>query len=323
VKLYRILIHPGTAFATPLKGDTLFGQCCWAIRNLWGEARLIELLQGYTDNQPFLVISDPVPEGFLARPAAPPHLLGLDTENPRERKQIKARRWLPEDVLTKPVGAWGQEALSEADMMDRLQLKGPFLRHENRTHNSLNRLTGTTGAGETGFAPYDRALTWYHPEVRLSVYAALDDDRYFTLKDLSEALVAIGQQGYGKEASSGLGKFEVLDAAPYDDPPRPAAPNAWLTLAPSAPQGQQWKAERCYYETFTRFGRHGDRAVLGGKPFKNPVLMADSFAILTPAIFEPSARITGRGIGGVSKAIGTAVHQGYAPVFGVQWEEAQ
>ena len=69
--------------------------------------------------------------------------------------------------------------------------------------------------------------------------------------------------------------------------------------------------------------RHGDRAVLGGKPFKNPVLMADSFAILTPAIFEPSARITGRGIGGVSKAIGTAVHQGYAPVFGVQWEETQ
>jgi CRISPR-associated protein Csm4 len=320
VKLHRILIHPRTAFATPLRGDTLFGQCCWAIRNLRDEARLAELLQGYTGGRPFLVLSDPLPEGFLRRPAAPLHLLGLDVDDPRDRKQAKARRWLPEEALKKPVGAWGREALSEAGMMDRLRLQGPFLRHENRTHNSLNRLTGATGTGEAGFAPYDRALIWHHPGVRLAIYAVLDEDR-FTLAELREALDCVGQQGYGKEASSGLGKFEVADAAPHE-PPRPAAPNAWLSLAPCAPQGMAWNADRCHYETFTRFGRHGDRAVHSGQPFKSPVLMADSFALLTPAAFDAAARVAGQGIGGVSRAIGAAVHQGYAPVFAVQWEDA-
>ncbi len=37
---YQITLSLQSAFATPLKGDTLFGQLCWAIRNRLGEERL-------------------------------------------------------------------------------------------------------------------------------------------------------------------------------------------------------------------------------------------------------------------------------------------
>ena len=31
MKLYDVTIHPLSAFGTPLKGDTLFGQFCWQV----------------------------------------------------------------------------------------------------------------------------------------------------------------------------------------------------------------------------------------------------------------------------------------------------
>jgi len=48
----RLTVRPMSAFAGPIKGDTLFGQICWAARNRWGEPRLRELLEGYTTGRP-------------------------------------------------------------------------------------------------------------------------------------------------------------------------------------------------------------------------------------------------------------------------------
>ena len=56
---------PKTAFATPLAGDTLFGQCCWALRHCFGAEKLTALLTGYTENKPFMVIADAMPQGFF------------------------------------------------------------------------------------------------------------------------------------------------------------------------------------------------------------------------------------------------------------------
>lgn len=58
MKLYRFTLTPQSAMGTPLVGDTLFGQLCWAVRNRFGEARLSELLEGYTAQRPFMVVSD-------------------------------------------------------------------------------------------------------------------------------------------------------------------------------------------------------------------------------------------------------------------------
>ncbi len=83
-------LTPKTAFATPLAGDTLFGQSCWALRHCFGAAKLTELLAGYTENKPFMVIADAMPQGFLPRPTLPSELLGF--ENDTQLRKCKKRK---------------------------------------------------------------------------------------------------------------------------------------------------------------------------------------------------------------------------------------
>ena len=47
----RLTLQPASAFGTPLLGEILFGQMCWAFVRLYGEERLADLLEGYVDVQ--------------------------------------------------------------------------------------------------------------------------------------------------------------------------------------------------------------------------------------------------------------------------------
>lgn len=311
-------LAPKTAFATPLAGDTLFGQCCWAIRHCFGAEKLTALLTGYTENKPFMVIADAMPKGFLPRPSLPGDLLGFEKDT-KLRKLQKAKKWFPESALTKPLNEWAAVALTESEMLKTLNLAGHYCLTEAQDHNSLNRQTGTTGKGE-GFAPFQLQTFWYHPDIKLSLMVELDIAQ-LSIDELLEALQWIGLHGYGKEASCGLGKFEIELAPTQSSPATVEHPNAWLTLAPCAPQNLSWHAQRCYYQVLTRFGRHGDMAVhQNGGVFKNPVLMAATGAVLTPKADYHAQGFTGQGIAGVSKTITATVHQGYAPVYLVSLE---
>ncbi len=125
----------------------------------------------------------------------------------------------------------------------------------------------------------------------------------------------VGRHGYGRDATTGLGKFEVIAVTEQ------AWPNSssqyWLALAPCAPDPTVLDAEGCCYLPVTRFGRHGNLAVTLGNPFKSPILLAATGALLKSR--EPSRwTIHGRGLGGsanpISAVVPDTVHQGYAPV---------
>jgi CRISPR-associated protein Csm4 len=139
-------------------------------------------------------------------------------------------------------------------------------------------------------------------------------------EECQQCLEDIGQFGYGKDASIGMGKFEIIE---FVDQPLPAqsVSNACLTLAPSAPQALGFNADNSFYQLFTRFGRHGDIAVhQAGKPFKNPILLAQTAAVFSTQ--PPASGFIGQGIGGngeLSKTIRETVHQGYAPVIAIQF----
>jgi len=47
MKLYKATIKPISSFASPLKGDTFFGQLCWMIVYKYGEKKLKSLLGRY------------------------------------------------------------------------------------------------------------------------------------------------------------------------------------------------------------------------------------------------------------------------------------
>lgn len=296
----RFTLQPRSAFGTALAGDTLFGQLCWAIRERFGEARLTALLAGYTRGQPFLVVSDAFPAGLLPRPSVPDFLLGLDVD-PAQRKQSRQRTWLPAADIGRPLREWLERATA-----------APHQRHDVLTQNTINRLTGTTGTGP--FAPRQVARTTFAAETRLDVYCIIDATR-FALDELAQVLGDVGHTGFGRDSSTGLGKFDLL-VRTEQTWPHTASRHA-LSLAPCAPDPTRTEASACFYQPLTRFGRHGNLAALTARPYKRPVLMMRTAAFLT--LREPGIPpFFGSGLGGIdapiSAAIPATVHQGYAPL---------
>ncbi len=291
--LLKITLQPQSPFITPLASDTLFGQLCWAIRHTVGEARLTQLLEGYTQNQPFVVLSNALPKGFIPRPTLPLAMLGYDLSDSNNRKDTKKKAWIAIDesclLLQQGLSDWHKHSKGLGEMIDvvidektKMASNNAWQTVVTQPHNSLNRLTNTTGS-ENGFSPFSRDATYYHSQAQYDLYAVIDESR-FSSDELMTTLNYIGAFGYGKEASSGSGKFTVSTPQNITLKVHSQA-NAYLTLGHCAPQGHQWISEHCYYNTVVRFGRHGAEAVYMGSPFKNPVLMTVAGAVLTPASF--------------------------------------
>ena len=300
MKLYRFTLSPQSAMGTSLVGDTLFGQLCWAVRNRFGEARLTALLEGYTEQRPFMVVSDAFPQGFLPLPTLPSKFWQTKTET--DRKSLKKAQWVNiEDAENSAVKFW-QECALQANVKFEKESQDQF-------HNTIDRQTNTTGEGQ--FAPYSTMLTWFGTVQKFDLYIVLDENR-FTLEELQQVLNDVGSFGFGRDGSIGLGKFQCINPQVVNFLQQNA--NCYLTLANCAPKNLGLNKEYCYYQITTRFGRHGDIQALSSNPFKKPIILAKPAAIFTPEKYEPRLFL-GNGLSCISHAQPEAVHQGYAPVL--------
>ena len=320
----RISIKPRSAFGTPIKGDTLFGHLCWAIVNRCGEARLRELLEGYL-TRPFAVVSDAFPSGYWPRPELPPGMFG--GTDPTMRKEARKRVWLPHSRFGDSMEDWTQQMAHAPEYPSGTSEEASrqaFITRETRFRNSIDRRTGATGHG---FDPFASEEFSYCKDTCLECHVVYDKQR-INPESLHRAIADIGAFGFGRDASVGLGRFDVPDLAPDHIEaglPVQSHANAWLTLAPVAPQGLPFQAERSWYRPVTRFGRHGGQAVSLGNPFKAPLLLAETGAVLTPVEDCEARDFVGQGLGGkenpISLTIPETVHQGYAPVLGIRVPE--
>jgi CRISPR-associated protein Csm4 len=157
----------------------------------------------------------------------------------------------------------------------------------------------------------------FAPGLTLDIHVVFDPVR-LNAAELRALFESIGVTGFGRDASIGLGKFAVEETVAVNLTAQANA-NAYLTLAPCAPQGCGFLPHASRYQPFTRFGRHGDTAVQSGHPFKTPLLLAAAGAVLKPGRYVETHYV-GQGLGGdgrLSRAIPETVHQGYAPVIGV------
>lgn len=340
MRLYVITIKPRSPLGTPLKGDTLFGQFCWqAVEhpNLLSGG-LQRWIDCYTE-RPMAVFSSAWPvikrEGIthyaIRRPDFPLSFFGEPdstsdcAERLTNRKKNKGRKWLLIQECLQVQPEWSHmigdkelfelhcAALPEA-WQKRLRLtprhcQRPFSEVEQQ-HNTINRLTVTTGKGE--LAPYSMMNSHCLPEMELVIFAGLDEEAGGG-DQLREAISRIGQWGFGRDASTGLGRFDVTGLAEITVPVADKA-NCCLTLGPCVPEQDLYRL--MFFTPFTRFGRHGAQLLHTRKPFKNPVVMADEGAVLVPASGSfPDKPYVGRAVGNISKAMPEAVCQGYSLVL--------
>ena len=300
----RLQIAPLTAFATELLGETIFGQLCWAIRWRQSESRLKSLLDGYSKGQPFAVVSDAFPTGYLPLPVLPSSYWEQDDAS--DRKELKSRQWIDVEVAKKlPLAQWQRYALKNSD-----------INHAHRTKtieikNSIKRTTGTTGEGQ--FAPFMAERIWFDAGCHFDVYVVLDDNR-FSVEELQSAFEWMGKTGFGADASVGMGKFMVTECARLPDEPES---DVWMTLASCSPMDQTFDSEKSFYRIKTHFGRHGDQLATAGNPFKKPIVLAQRGAVFT-GNGTATYQFIGRSLNGVSYIQADCVHQGYAPTVALQ-----
>jgi len=285
MKLYKATIKPISSFASPLKGDTFFGQLCWMIVYKYGEKKLKSLLEQYKTT-PFLVVSDAFAKGFLPKPKMPSRYLN---ENPEEKKENRKKIWLTLEDLQK--GKFNK-AKKDEEVYESKDKKVTIIR------NSINYKTFTTDGDK--FAPYGVDEYFFNEK---DIYFLLDE-KQLNVEELIELLNYLGNFGYGKDTTIGKGRFEVIDFKSVEIDFK-----ARTYMSMSAFVLSSKNIENVFYEPFVRFGKlGGDRAYTNA--FKKPILMLNTASViiykdLKERFFE----------GSVINDIATykdVVHQGYA-----------
>jgi len=343
LKTYEITIKPTSGFGTPLKGDTIFGHFCWQIfydSGLTGKSLDKHLLDYHIN--PFVIFSSMYPkfiEGEVSRYALRAPYLPVDElfdlpDNKKEkiekRKEYKAKTWMIVNEKQRFESFKKLDFLNDRELFKKAKLNinnktqqqmrragaKNFMASFAQCHNTINRLTNTTGEG---FAPFAVEQQVFYPETKLVLFVGIDETA-ISIKQILTGLERIGSSGFGKDASTGLGKFELGEDKEIDLLQIGSElPNACYTLSPCVPEKNTYS--EMFFTPFTRFGKHGDVLAKSSNPFKDPVIMADEGAILKPKdkmIF--SKPYIGSAVSGISKAEPKAVMQGYSLYIPVKVE---
>lgn len=285
--LYKVVIATTGHFATPFKGDTLFGQFCWSYRESFGEARLEnDVLKGYTEHKPKIIFSDAYYHGFLNLPKFPYDLQFEANYDASLRKQIKARKYISQSIIFSAGVSlkkiWHDTVSNkEFAALNASNSEVPDLVNFEQTHNTINRNLGSTSSEI--FAPFSvRNHTYRKPKTdltKLDIFIMLDEDfiKECCIDEISKLISNIGLHGYGADASIGKGKFDVISFSQVELSNKTA--RSGITLAPSITSEIDNVAE-IYYDTITRFGRHGNIMAHSKKVFKKPITLMNSNAFV-------------------------------------------
>lgn len=305
----RISIEPRSAFISPLQSDSLFGQFCWAWRETRSEASLASLLQGMPERPP-LVFSSAMPQGFLPWPLLPPPSVPqmqaivknciprrdkdpADLQNtltqqllPYLAKKLKKLQWIRwgklQTCLEQPLDSTSllENYLLDSLMIDDLDVDIPqALRVITQPvyKNALSRITDTTTAGGQSLYHFDETFYGTDDEGNpplLDIYALIDP-QHLSVADVQTTLELIGTTGFGKDKSTGKGRFALrsIETDPEPLQPQCETPNGFLSLSHGVIDPAQPNVQLHSGRSMTKFGKHGGTLATQGRHIKNPLML--------------------------------------------------
>ena len=254
----RVYLKPRSTYRTVLHSDTLFGCVCWAIREVFSEARLEELLKQFdSENPPFLLSSafpfrDNESDGrthFYPRPMLMPTELKIpkDVDEAEQQKKFRKVKWVSEETLSKfASGAWNEADYYASDTWDA---EGPGEKAVEVQHNTIDRLSGgTTPSGNL---------------YSLTEYNISDGGLFFLIDGETEvvegALGFLEHFGIGGDSSLGKGQFEI-EVTDADLPAVPEDADRFMTLSLYAPRESEMAtvcSDGAWYNLVVRKGKVG------------------------------------------------------------------
>lgn len=280
---YTLELVLQSSVVTPFQSDTIFGHICWAVRFLkWDiQDKLEHFLRQFGDsNSPPLLVSNGFPKGYLAKPILTPvtqkELDSLLGRSKRIHDSFKVKAVKNADLIEiEQLGVLVREQItplklfesiykmSDADSCKMEEVKGHAAIVQ---HNTINRLENRVKSGL-----YSHEELFFDEESRrFEIYLRTN---YFSKDDLVRIFEFVGEQGYGKDKSTGKGYFTFMIRDGIDLP-ESAEPNAFMTLSSYIPAHHD--PVRGHYSIILKYGKLGGfygSGVAGKVPFKKPLIM--------------------------------------------------
>lgn len=292
--LHRFVLQPLSPWGTPLRGDTLYGLILFRIGEEEGVEKLRQTLAAFRENRPPFIVSSAMPENTLFAPVLAPAFRetfrkwmdeGAFCDKAGKKlelrealgiyKKFRKTSYIPLTVWQKHAGKlsvrglfasfckgkWGEEV---GDSQEQ-----PFSKSGVEPHVTIARNTGS--ALEGGL--FADTLTYFRAGAKLHLYAeSAEPDR------LLRYLERIGDLGFGKNSSTGKGRFAVQQDTGFNPAGLPGTGSHRLMLSPCAAVDMSDLAGN--YTIEVKRGKAAPH-IAGGNPFKNPFLSVREGAVLS------------------------------------------
>lgn len=284
MSLFRVRLRLNAPLGTPPSSGTLFGHLCWARREAAGEPALVAWLDTLPE-QPW-ALSDAFPANrlpFPMLPSVPPdrpeRMDAAALDKLRKAKKAAKQAWIALDTWKCARGRCNAPilyALEEGEKKDREE-KADTLESDLATvriaHNTIDRRTGST-PDEGGLYFVDEDWRFAAEPLR-DVYVRAET----MPEELRDLFTAVGESGYGRDATYGRGCFAVEaieDAAWLDDCPG----NRMMSLSQGALTPNMSEPR---YKLYTLFGKLGAGLLADGvRPWKKPLLLTRAGCTFRP-----------------------------------------
>lgn len=274
--LYRYQITPLSAFATPMRSDTLYGHLLWVAAQRHGEQRVSELIEAFAEEQPPFVLSSALPSGRLPLPPLP----GISRQAFKEQfarqgqlcerlqdfKAFRKLSWWPLEQWLRLKNHLSQAALfsewlAGPKQTDKPSAETPEQIQDTQPHVVIARDSGSVlSQGGLFFS----AATWYRAGATLDLY--VESERIELFEELFHDL---SLTGFGADRSTGKGHFSFRRDERFDATPFGGSGSHRLSLSVCA--AEALNEFEGYWAPFVKHGRAWSG--FGEKnPFKKPFL---------------------------------------------------
>ena len=266
----KIILKPISPFITELQSDTIFGHFAWGVRFLYGEERLKELLEDFEKN-PFIIFSDGFLKGFLAKPLL--KYIPKDEEM-KNAKKVKKSALIDKNFLFENIESLSGEKIFEflKNSKNKVNIQTSITQK-----NSVNRLSNLV---EEGLYSIKEKFI----ENEFEIYFAYQN---ISQKEIEEVFSFIAKRGYGKDKSTGKGRFEFNINWNFKEKEFFKYKKGYKYLNLSS----MFISDNMHLlagKTITKFPKAGG-FYAGSEPFKNPCVM-----YLPGSIFEVNEGILGK-----------------------------
>ena len=296
MQLLRYIVRPLSPWGTPLRSDTLCGLLLWRLAERYGSAACRAAIAAFRAGEPPFVLSSALTLGMVSSPCLPPAPRALfrqwvNTGEFRDAggkaislfealqayKRFRKTAHLPVEVWARhapslslrPLLAWFCQWSAKKD--------SPKTGESVEPHVSIDRRSATAAEGGLFF----NRLTWIAEGAPFHLYArAADPTALLELLREAGGLAAqahteTGDLGFGKDASTGKGRFAVEPDNAFDPAPlENDGPHAMLC---SVCASMDMSCVDGWYSVATKRGKAGPGLA---SPHKAPMLLLQEGSVL-------------------------------------------